>query len=211
MIFIIILKEPLMKTKNISIAAVVISLISLLFTSLTYLVQYKQYNIDYTENLIVEIKDWPIKIIETPFQKLSLEITNTSSISVSYYIKIHGDGVCIQEYKGQENLQYCKLETQVYNLSKSGTAKDSKDQVAYIKTNTYPNKDNPLESLAYSSEPRYFIMIEVISEKTGRILYSTKCFYAESFEDNKLKFYDTIIDTSDETGKLHSTCKEVTS
>ncbi len=87
-----------MTERNISFLALVVAIFALAISAFTYFMQKSQYEIDYQEEVIVNLKNWPHKYIEhTPTHELNFSLRNTSKTNIDYFFRINGKGVCVQE------------------------------------------------------------------------------------------------------------------
>lgn len=196
-----------MTEKNIAFLALIVAILALAVSTFNYFMQKSQYEIDYQEEVIVNLKNWPHKYIkQEPSHELIFSLRNTSKKNINYFFRINGNGVCVREKKQLEPFDACNYESDIHTLSKPEAGAHIKEHTVYIETLVDRSKINPL---AYRSDPVFYINIEVLSAKTGKNLFHSKCYYTYNMEINQLMFYNPVLDTSGYSKVLHSTCLRV--
>ena len=184
--------------------ALIISVVSVCIAFGTFLIDRKQLNLEYAEEVFVHIQGWPFKKINrTPYQEVPIEITNTSKTNLEYYLRVNGNAVCVQENDDYRFLEGCAFESKISSLSKSQGKRDKRIHNLKIYVSKNSIKMHPL---SYSSDPDYYINIEVLSAKNGKKLFSSKCYYSFIPKTDTLHFYEPEIDTSGRDKILHSYC-----
>lgn len=193
-----------MTQRNIAFLALVVSAIALVLSVLTYITQRSQYEVDYRERVIVDIEGWPHHLIEhNPTHELKFSLRNTSKSDVDYFIRVYGKGVCVQKQEKPKFWGGCDYESKIHTLSKPEAGAHVKEHRVFIDTLVDKSK---LNTKASRSEPIFYINVDVLSLKTGKKLFSSRCYYEYNHEINQLEFHDPFIDTSGYDKILHSTC-----
>lgn len=208
-----------MTEKRIALFSLLVAFVALIFSIRTYNMQKSQYDYDYQEELLFESKDWPLKRISSNSGKsLTFSLKNTSKKNVDYFIRLYGEGVCIQKTEKLDLFDSCDLESKIHTLSKPEAGAHSKKHSVYLSAIVDERviaplnfgSDNEIDS-GIDISPRFSVKVEIVSANSGKTLYQSKCSYSYDFESKSLNFYKPIIDTSGLDKVLHSECFRVAS
>ena len=60
--------------------------------------------------------------------------------------------------------------------------------------------------LAYSSDPIFYLALDVLDGSNGRRLFRSKCFYSFVADSKSLVLYEPVLDTSQQAKPIQSEC-----
>ena len=179
-------------------------LIPLAISIIALCVALSQYSIDYSQSVITRPGQWPIAVIAEKDVDLELEIINTSSKNLQYYLKVNTTMGCINGTQSKPQLFPCAYESQIIRLSKSGASNNSFEHRLHLSADhrsaeqQYPYLDVP--------SPDYYLEFSVIDASNGKTLLNSRCFYTYSIQGQEFRLYQPILDSTGESQKLQELC-----
>jgi hypothetical protein len=129
-------------------------------------------------------------------------VTNTSKADTAYFLRVRSNAVNVEGDHGRAQFIPGSYESQTIRLSKPEGEKHS--HVHKLRLQAPSHVDMPV--LSYTSDPKYFLDVEVISSRNGKALFKSSCYYLFSSESKTLVLYDPVIDTSGESKVLQAQC-----
>lgn len=182
--------------------SLVISCIALAVSGLTYWQAKRQFDTDYDAAVIVSPGVLPIKRILEGEQKFPLEVSNTAKENVGYFLRIASNMACVKGDESKPQLVPCGYESQIIHLSKpeAGSHKYTHGILVNATAGAVPMP------LAYTSDPKYYLSVEVVNASNGKALFQSLCYYIYAPEEKSFSLYQPVMDTSGKSKILQSKC-----
>lgn len=165
-----------------------------------------QYNADYDAAVVLSPGTLPVKQISTASAlELDLEVTNTAKVNIDYFLRVDSNTGCVS---GNENTQRdlfvpCIYESQVVQLSKPEAGNHKQKHKVSLQASSGVVG---MKGFLYESDPRFFLSIEVVNAKSGKVLLQSVCYYTYIPETKTFNIYMPVLDTSGESRVLQSKC-----
>lgn len=182
--------------------SLVISCLALAVSGLTYWQSKRQFGTDYDAAVIISPGILPIKRILDGEQKFSLDVSNTAKENVGYFLRVASNIGCIKGNGSKPQLVPCGYESQIIRLSKpeAGSHKYTHDISVNAAAGAVPMP------LAYTSDPKYYLSVEVVNASNGKTLFQSLCYYTYAPDEKSFSLYQPVMDTSGESKVLQSKC-----
>jgi hypothetical protein len=182
--------------------SLVISCLALVVSGLTYWQSKRQFRTDYDAAIIVSPGVLPIKRISDGEQKFSLDVSNTAKENVGYFLRVASNMGCVKGNGSKPQLVPCGYESQIIHLSKpeAGSHKYTHD----ISVNAAAGA--VAMPLAYMSDPKYYLSVEVVNASNGKTLFQSLCYYTYIPDEKSFSLHQPVMDTTGESKILQSKC-----
>lgn len=194
---------PHITDRQISFAAMLIAFISALISAFALFQSNKQFGIDYDSSINISPGALPVKTI--PSDKalgLELTITNTSKSNLKYFIRAESNVACITGESAKPKLLSCIYESRTISLSKPEAGAQKHKHKLNIKA--FDGVDIP--ALAYSSDPIFYLNVEIIDAGSKKVLSKSKCYYSFEPDLKSLVLYEVIFDSDQKRKNIQSEC-----
>lgn len=190
--------------RNIALGSLVIAVLVFALSAAAFVQSRTQHQVDYDEEITLTANQWPINPISsaTP-SEFSIEVRNTSKRNLEYLLRLTGSAICVSESQSFDLFKPCQYESRPVRISKPEAGSHFHLHKLYVKALPSAVKVNPL---AYSSDPDYFVTLEVISTRNGTVLHKTTCYYTYIPDSKTLSLYKPVIDTSGKSKILQMRC-----
>lgn len=190
--------------RAIALGSAGIAFFALIISAAAFVQSRAQYVADYDEDVTLKVDQWPLDPISSEIpSEFNVEVRNTSKQNLEYKLRLTGNAICVSEDKAFDSLKPCEYESRPVRISKPEAGSHFHLHKLYVKTLPGAVKVNPL---AYSSEPDYFVTLQVVNARNGNSLLKTTCYYTYIPERSSLSLYRPIIDTSGRSKTLQARC-----
>lgn len=190
-----------MSDRRIAQWSLVVAVLALVVSACALLLQRLQYQSDYEEAVVVSPGVLPLKRI-TSAEPLEFELSviNTAKSNTEYFLRVNSNAACVDGINGRPQFIPCTYESRIIRLSKPEAG--SHQHIHKLRLQAPSSVDMPL--LAYSSDPKYFLEVEIISSRNGRSLFQSTCYYTFNSERKSLDLYEPVLDTSGQSKVLQA-------
>ena len=181
----------------ISILALIVSLIALYLT-------WSQQSNDYEISVIIKPGTLPIVSIKEGVLDFDLEVLNTSKSNLQYILRADTNMGCVDGEHSRPQIVPCRYESQVVNLSKIDAGNSGYRHKIRLDARNGAVETSPL---AYTSEPDYYMDIQIVDAANGKLLYKSECFYSYHIEAKLFALDQPVMDTSGESIEKQKLCR----
>ena len=175
----------------------------IIISVLSYLNSQRQISADYDAAVLLAPGLLPIKNFSLGVIPFNFEVTNTSKDNIKYFLKIESNFILINGELSKPQSFPLTYESEIIALSKPEAGNH---KMAHKVKFEVMSADSDSDSLAYFTAPTYYLDVEVINAKNGKMLFQSTCYYSYWKENHLFRLDEPVTDSSGESKKLQSNC-----